>query len=94
MQYITVAASQTDAELGTAGLNSPGDVIERLVITVNDANSTVSIKDNTTSIPIMPASIAGGVGVYPVHLGITSKSGRFKVTTSSGVTVIAVGQFK
>lgn len=88
--YETVAASQTDQVLG--GTGAIEDRLERLVITVNTAaTSTVSIKDGTTAIPIMPANTA--IGVYSVDIGAMSQHGAWSVTTGAGVTVIAIGDF-
>lgn len=88
--YETVAVSQTDQALGTTG--ATGDRLQRLVISVStSASSTVSIKDGTTSIPIMAATTA--IGVYTVELGIYSATGAWSVTTGAGATVIAVGTF-
>lgn len=92
-KYETVAASQTDQVLGGAG--SKGDYLERLVITVGTAlTAAVSIKDGAgSSIPIMPNSPGGGIGVYTVDVGAYSTSGAWSVTTGAGSTVLAVGKF-
>jgi hypothetical protein len=88
-----VAASQTDAVLGTTG--AIGDLLIRLIITVNTAaTAAVSIKDGSgSSIPILPNSPGGGVGVYEVTIGAESVNGGWKVTTGAGSTVAAVGRF-
>lgn len=92
-EYETVAASQTDQVLGTTG--AAGDYLEKLVITVNTAaTAAVSIKDGTgASIPVMPNSPGGGIGVYVVPLDMISADAGWKVTTGAGSTVIAVGRF-
>lgn len=92
-EYETVAASQTDQALGATG--AAGDYLKKLVITVaTAATAAVSIKDGAgSSIPILPNSPGGGVGVYVVELGMLSTSGAWKVTTGAGVSVIAVGDF-
>lgn len=92
----TVAASQTDQILGPVG--HTGDILQRLIITINTAaTGTVSIKDGDgSSIPIMPASPGGGVGVYVVEIGaicIRPTTPGWKVTTGAGCTVLAVGRF-
>jgi len=91
--YETVAASQTDQVLGTTG--AAGDLLVGLIITVGTAaTAAVSIKDGTgSSIPVMPNSPGGGLGTYPVPLGIVSVDAGWKVTTGAGSTVIAVGRF-
>lgn len=96
MQYISVAAGQTDAPLGTLGNTSPGDTLALLVCIVETASaSIVTIKDGSGSaITIMPDNVGAGVGVYPVQLHMTSKSGQWSVTTDSGVKVLAIGTFK
>lgn len=92
-QYNTVPASATDQPLGVTG--AMGDYLGLLVITVNTAlTGTVSIKDGGgSSIPILPASPGGGIGVYVVPLGIRSTAGAWKVTTGAGATVVAQGRF-
>jgi len=88
--YETVAASQTAQVLGTAG--AVGDYIHRLIITVGtSATSTVTLLDNSTSIPIMAATTA--IGVYSIEINARSASGAWKVTTGAGATVMAIGKF-
>lgn len=96
VDYETVAASQTDQVLGATG--AVGDVLSRLIITVGTAaTAAVSIKDgNGSSIPILPNSPGGGVGVYVVELGVkclAATTPGWKVTTGAGSTVVAVGNF-
>lgn len=92
--HVEIAASQTDFVLGSA---RTGNVLERLVVTVDtaDATSEVTIKDGDGSaIPIVPPSAP--IGVYSVEIGAinTAKtSPGWKVTTLAGVTVMAVGRF-
>lgn len=91
-QYETVAASQTAQVLGGAG--AAGDYLHRLIITVNtSATSTVTLVDGLTSIPIVPANVASGIGVINVEVNAASLTSGWKVTTGAGVTVVAVGQF-
>ena len=88
--YETVAASQTDQALGAAG--GQGDLLHALIITVGTAaTSTVSIKDGTTSIPVMAANTT--IGVYRVEFNTRSATGAWSVTTGAGATVVAVGDF-
>ena len=92
-EYETVAASQTDQVLGSTG--SAGDLLSSLVITVGTAASAAtSIKDGAgSSIPILPNSPGGGIGVYVVPLNIVSTDAGWKVTTGAGSTVVAIGRF-
>lgn len=92
-RYETVAASQTDQVLGPTG--AKGDYLERLIITVGTAaTAATSIKDGSgSSIPILPNSPGGGIGVYVVEVGAYSTSGTWQVTTGAGSTVVAVGKF-
>ena len=96
MQYISVAAGQSDAPLGAVGQTSPGDTLAILVCIVETASaSLVTLKGGSGSaITIMPDNVAAGIGVYPVQLHMTSKTGQFSLTTDSGVKCIAVGTFK
>lgn len=88
--YETVAAGQTAQVLG--GTGATGDYIHRLIVSVATAASgTVTLLDNSTSIPITAANTP--IGVYIVDLGMRSVSGAWKVTTGAGATVIAVGRF-
>lgn len=90
--YETIAASQTDQVLGTTG--ATGDFIGRLIISINTAaTASVTILDNTTSIPILTGAAALVPGVVVVDIGARSVSGPWKVTTGAGATVVAVGKF-
>lgn len=91
--YETVAASQADQVMGATG--AIGDVLRRLIITVGTAaTAAVSIKDGGgSSIPILPNSPGGGIGVYVVELGMVATGAGWKVTTGAGSTVVAIGSF-
>jgi hypothetical protein len=94
--YEAVAASQADQIMGPTG--AVGDVLERLIITVNTAaTAAVSIKDgNGAAVGIMPNSPGGGVGVYVVPIGaraVNATTPGWKITTGAGSTVLAVGRF-
>lgn len=94
--YETIAPSQTDQVLGGAG--AAGDYLARLIIVVTTAaQSAVTLKDGAVVVPasggIFPASPGGGVGTYVIDLEVTSQTGAWKVTTGSGVSVVAVGSF-
>jgi hypothetical protein len=91
--HVEVAASETDFVLGSA---RTGNVLERLVVTVNvaDATSAVTIKDgNGSAIPIVPPSAP--IGVYSMDIGainIVKTDPGWKVTTLAGATVMAIGR--
>jgi len=94
--YETVAASQTDQILGVTG--GLGDFLHKLIITVGTAaTAAVSIKDgNGSSIPILPNSPGGGIGVYVVEFNIVTVNATtpgWKVTTGAGSTVLGIGRF-
>lgn len=90
-QYETVAASQTDQVLGSAG--AVGDLLERLVVSVaTAATGTVSIKDGAGSAIVITAANTP-IGVYSVNIGARSSGGAWQVTTGAGATVLAVGRF-
>lgn len=93
MDYETVAASQSDQVLG--GVGKQGDILERLIITVNTAlTAAVSIKDGSGSaIPVMPNSPGQGIGVYCVEVGARCRGANWSVTTGAGSTVVAIGKF-
>lgn len=88
--YETVAASQTAQVLG--GTGAVGDYLHRVIVTVNTAlTGTVSLVDGSTSINLVPASIA--IGTYSIPVEAASQTGAWKITTGAGATVIAVGVF-
>lgn len=94
MQYITVAASQTDSALtGSTKAGAKHDHLQRVIVSVaTSATGTVSIKDGSGSaIPLTAANTP--IGVYTVELDIYSSSGAWSVTTGAGATAIAVGDF-
>lgn len=91
-EYETVAASQTDQVLGTAG--AAGDFLARLVLNVVTVGTAdVTITDGATAIVIQTGGAGLAAGVRVVELGLRAKTGPWKITTGAGVTVIAVGQF-
>ncbi len=94
MEYETVAASQTDQVLGTTG--GGGDYLHALICVVTvPATAQVSIKEvGGSSIVIFPNNVGGGIGTYPVSVGLLSRSAGWSVTTGAGVSVIATGRFK
>lgn len=89
--YETVAASQTAQVLGLVG--NKGDLLERIIIIpATTSPGLVTIRDGSTSIPIM---VAGTTTIAPivVELNMYSVSGAWSVTTGTNVSVIAVGKF-
>jgi hypothetical protein len=90
--YETVAASQTEQVLG--GTGATGDYLHRLIISVNTvATATVTLLDNSTSIPLLTGAATLVPGVVVVDIEARSANGAWKVTTGAGATVIAVGIF-
>lgn len=91
--YETVAASQNAQPLGAAG--AVGDFLEGLLIVVTIAASAqVQIKDGAdAAITVFPNNPGGGVGTYPIPLGLISRTGAWQVTTGAGSTVVAIGTF-
>jgi hypothetical protein len=94
--YETVAPSQTDQVLGSAG--AAGDYLAGiLIVPAIAAAGAVSIKDGGGS--GIPVFAGGGTTALPtlapifVPLGIYSMAGGWKVTTGSDVSVIAIGDF-
>lgn len=90
--YETVAASQTDQVLGSAG--ATGDLLETIIVTVSTSGATgiASLKDGAgSSIPLVAASTP--IGVYSIAIGAKSSGGAWKVTTGAAATAIAVGRF-
>ena len=94
LQYQNIGTSQTDKVLGAQG-GVVGDYISHLIIVVaTAAQSAVDLQDGSdSSFNVFPASPGPGIGTYTIPLGIASRTGAWSVTTGSGVTVVAVGQF-
>lgn len=91
-EYETVAVSQTDQVMGATG--AIGDYLDRVVLFVaTAAQAAVTIKDGATTICAIPASPGGGIGIYTIQLGIRAVGAGFSITTGSGVTAIAIGDF-
>lgn len=98
MQYVTVAASQTDSVLGegTQGhAGGKGQKLVKLIITVDAATAAnVTLEDGTgPAIPITTATTPIGVHEVDFGEGIHSFIGPWQVTTGANATVIAVGTF-
>jgi hypothetical protein len=94
-EFETVAASQTDQVIGATG--AVGDYISHLlVIPTSTSPGAVSIKDGAGSaITVFAggASALSNLVPFPISLGLTSLAGAWKVTTGTGLSVIAVGNF-
>jgi len=91
--YERVLPGQVGQVLGNGG--AAGDDLDRLIITVTDAaTAAVSIKDGGGSaISILPNSPGAGVGRYVVPIGVSSRSGPWRVTAGLGSNVVAIGSF-
>jgi hypothetical protein len=92
-EYEVVTASGNDVALGATG--ATGDYLESLLCVVSTAaTSQVQLKDGSGSaFTVLPNNVGGGIGTYPLYLGLTSTGGAWKVTTAAGVSVIATGDF-
>lgn len=92
--YRTVAASQTDQALGSAG--TVGDILDKLIIVpATTGAGTVSIKDGGGSgINVFVTGTLADLKTIVIPLGVRSQVGTWKVTTGANVSVIAVGRFK
>lgn len=91
--YETVAASATAQVLGATG--GIGDNLSHLICVVTDvANAQVQVKEvGGSNFTVLPATVAA-VGTYAIQLGVRAVTGAgWAVTTGSGVTVVAVGDF-
>jgi hypothetical protein len=94
--YETVPPSATDQVLGVGG--NIGDLLLSLIFlpSATQINNTFSIKDGTTAITAL-ANAVGGAAVstipYRLDIGAISVNGAWKVTTGSGMTILAIGMF-
>lgn len=96
--YETVAASQSDQQLGTASSDvAAGDYLAGvLIIPATTSPGSVSIKDGGgSSITVFTGGASSVSNLVPffVPLGIVSVSGPWKLTTGSNVSAIGVGNF-
>jgi hypothetical protein len=62
-----------------------------IVVAANATASNVTLIDGSTSIVITGATTP--VGTYSLELNMAAATGPWKITTGSGVSVIAVGIF-
>lgn len=89
-KYETVAASQSDQVMGPVG--ATGDFLEALIVMPSaTTNSSVTVKDGSTTVAVIPVS--GATQTYYVPFRSYSVGGAWKITTGSSVTVVAVGAF-
>jgi len=94
-EYETVAASQSDQALGSAG--AAGDYFAGLLIVpATTSPGAVSIKDGGGSaITVFTGGASSVASLVPffVPLGLVSLAGAWKVTTGANVSAIALGDF-
>jgi hypothetical protein len=94
-QYETVAASQTDQVLGTAG--AIGDALDVLIIVpATTSPGAVQIQDGAGSeITVFTGGATSVADLAPitVPIGALSRAGAWSVTTGANVSVIAIGRF-
>ncbi len=93
-QYETVAASQTAQVLGTTG--AIGDFLSGLLVVPTTVSpAAIAVLDLATSITVFAGGTSSLTGLAPffIPLGMSSVNGAWKVTTGSGLSVIAVGLF-
>jgi len=93
-EYQTVAASATGTVLQVSA-GATGDYLESILCVVaTAATSQVMIGDGAApAVVILPNNVGAGVGTYPIPLGLTSRTGSWRVTTAAGVSIIATGNF-
>jgi hypothetical protein len=92
--YESVAAGSTAQVLGGAG--AAGDFISHLlVIPTTVSPGPISILDNATSMTVFAGGTSSLSNAVPftIPLNMYSVNGAWKLTTGSGVSVIAVGSF-
>jgi hypothetical protein len=92
--YETVAASQTDQQLGGGG--AVGDVLARvLIVPATLTPGAVSIKDGAGApITIFIGGAVVDLKPFLVDLGaVRSLAGGWKLTTGANVSALAIGGF-
>ena len=93
--YATVAASASAQVLGTTG--AIGDYLaELLVVPTSTSPGAISVQDGTgttLSVFVGGSSSISNLVPFTIPLGIASKIGAWKVTTGSGLAVVATGTF-
>ncbi len=94
--YVAVAAGQTDAVIQSS-TGATGDYLDHMVVVpATTAPGVVTIKDNATALISYPGG--GGTALltltpFVIYVGAVSRSGAWKVTTGSNVSILAVGRF-
>jgi hypothetical protein len=95
---VSVAASQTTAQISAAGDAVPGrDYLEKVVVTSASSNApgAVTVFDGAQSL-LVHTLASGFVGslVTVYELGLTAQTTKgFNITTGTSVSCIAVGNF-
>lgn len=91
-QYKTLPVT-CNVALGSSG--NKGDYIEGVLAVVNNSTvSSVDLIDGTgAAINILPNGVGGGVGTYPIPLGLISHNGPWRLVTNNGVSAVATGIF-
>lgn len=93
--YQVVAASQTNAVLGSTG--ATGDYLaDILVVPTTTSPGNVQLKDGSgTAFTVFAggASSLSNLVPFPIYIGAKSTSGAWQVTTGAGLSVVANGAF-
>jgi hypothetical protein len=83
--------SMSAVALGPTG-GQKGDIITRLVVTVNAlVGSSVILIDDAKSYTIVAENTP--IGVYVINMDAASLKGAWSMKTGLGVSVMAIGQF-
>lgn len=94
--YVTVAASQTGAVLGTSANAAQGNFLTGvLVVPATTSPGSVAIIDGSTSITIFAGGATSVADLKPfyVPVGAFSQTGKWSVTTGANVSIVAIGLF-
>lgn len=93
-KYVTVAASQTAAPLGTGAV---GDTLASvLIVPATTSPGVVQIKDGSGSaITIFTGGATSVADLKPINvvLNAASATGGWQITTGANVSAVAVGSF-
>lgn len=91
--YVTVAQSQTGSVLQSSS-GATGDYIDHIVVVpATTSPGVVTLLDNVTSITVFTGGTVSDIKTWDIPLRMVSRSGAWKITTGSNVSVIAVGKF-
>jgi len=94
-EYETVAASQTDQVLGSAG-GVNYFLAGLLVIPATTSPGPISVKDGDGEAITLFTGGAGSVSnlvPFYIPLGVRSRTGAWEVTTGANLSVVAMGNF-